>query len=72
MRIMKSLIVFYHLTILIELFTEFCDLQMMKEKDNKIESQQREITNLRKKNFDFRARIMELEDKAKDKKEDRK
>ena len=43
----------------------------MKEKDSKIESQQREITSLRKKNFDFRARIMELEDKAKDQKEDK-
>jgi len=46
--------------------------KMIQEKDGKIESQTREMTSLRKKNFDFRARIMELEDKAKDtKKEDK-
>ena len=45
---------------------------MIQEKDSKIEAQQREMTSLRKKNFDFRARIMELEDKAKDSKKDEK
>lgn len=42
--------------------------KIINEKDMKIESQQRDITQLRKKNFDFRAKLMEVEDKAKEKK----
>jgi hypothetical protein len=37
---------------------------VLKEKDNKIEKQQAEITSLRKKNFEFRSRITDLEDRA--------
>lgn len=37
----------------------------MKEKDNTIIKQRTDLTNLRKKNFDFRSKITELEDKVK-------
>ena len=35
----------------------------MKEKDVTIDKQTTEITNLRKKNFDFRAKLQNLEEK---------
>ena len=41
----------------------------MVEKDKKIETQRTEITNLRKKNFEFRSQLQELKDKNKEKKE---
>lgn len=34
------------------------------EKDSKIEKQSTEMTNLRKKNFEFRSKIQELQDEA--------
>ena len=40
----------------------------MKEKDDQIESQRAEITNLRKKNFDFRSKLQNLEEKRPSKK----
>lgn len=39
--------------------------QILKEKDTMINKQRTDLTNLRKKNFDFRSKITELEDKAK-------
>ena len=41
----------------------------LKAKDGVIERQRAEITTLRKKNFDLRARALEVEDKYKDQKE---
>lgn len=41
----------------------------MKNKDAVIERQRAEITSLRKKNFDARARALEIEDKYKESKE---
>ena len=40
-------------------------LQIIKDKDATIQKQRTDLTNLRKKNFDFRSKITELEDKAK-------
>ena len=37
----------------------------MKEKDMKVEEQRAEITNLRKKNFEFRSKYQELQDQMK-------
>lgn len=39
----------------------------MVEKDKKIEAQRTDITNLRKKNFEFRSKIQELKDESKEK-----
>ena len=39
--------------------------KVVSEKDNKIETMQTQMTNLKKKNFEFRSKIMELEDKLK-------
>lgn len=39
-------------------------VQIIKDKDTTINKQRTDLTNLRKKNFDFRSRITELEDKA--------
>lgn len=39
--------------------------KIIKDKDNTINKQRTDLTNLRKKNFDFRSKITELEDKAK-------
>lgn len=39
-------------------------LQAMKEKDAMLNKQRADLTNLRKKNFEFRSKITELEDKA--------
>jgi len=41
---------------------------IMKEKDDQIESQRAEITNLRKKNFDFRSKLQNLEENRPSKK----
>jgi hypothetical protein len=38
--------------------------KILLEKDSKIEQQRAEITNLRKKNFDFRQKMVLLEEKA--------
>lgn len=43
---------------------------ILSEKDEKIETQRAEITNLRRKNFDFRQKMVELEDKTKSDKPD--
>jgi len=40
--------------------------KILKEKDMKIETQRAEITNLRKKNFDFRAKLLPLEERQKE------
>ena len=40
-------------------------IQILKEKDGVIEKQRTEITNLRKKNFEFRSKVTELQDKEK-------
>lgn len=39
--------------------------KIIKDKDAMINKQRTDLTNLRKKNFDFRSKITELEDKAK-------
>lgn len=39
--------------------------KIVKDKDAMISKQRTDLTNLRKKNFDFRSKITELEDKAK-------
>ena len=41
--------------------------KILTEKDQKIETQRAEITNLRKKNFDFRSKMVTLEEKSKEK-----
>ena len=41
-------------------------LQLLTEKDKVIENQRTDLTNLRKKNFEFRSKIQELEDAKKD------
>ena len=38
--------------------------KIMKDKDKVIDKQRTDLTNLRKKNFEFRSRITEMEDKA--------
>lgn len=40
------------------------------DKDNKIESQRAEMTGLRAKNFEFRSKIQEIQDKAKESKKE--
>ena len=42
-------------------------MQIIIEKDSKIESQRIELTNLRKKNFEFRSKNQELQDSIKNK-----
>jgi len=37
--------------------------KILHEKETKIEQQRAEMTNLRKKNFDFKAKLMKLEEK---------
>jgi peptidoglycan hydrolase CwlO-like protein len=39
--------------------------KVVTEKDNKIETMQSQMTNLKSKNFEFRSKIMELEDQLK-------
>ena len=39
--------------------------KIIKEKDITIEKQRDEITNLRKKNFEFRSKITDMDDKMK-------
>ena len=42
--------------------------KIMKEKDEKIEGQRAEITNLRKKNFDFKAKMVKISEKSSEQK----
>ena len=56
---------FQYLSLVIQILIDrFFDKQMIKDKDITINKQRTDLTNLRKKNFDFRSRITELEGKA--------